>query len=583
MLIRLLLRYARPYRRATALVAILQLVQTAAALYLPDLSADVIDKGVLTGDTGHIWRVGGVMIVVSLVQLLCAIAAAVLAARVATYLARDMRASLFGHVQSFSSTELHLFGAPSLIVRTTNDITQIQVLVQITLAFMITAPIMCVGGVVFALGQDVPLSLLLVVIAPLLGAAILVILRRMTPLSATQQSTTDSVNRIMREQITGLRVVRAFVQEDHEHARFAAANTLLTDVSVRAGQLMALMYPLATAVASLAGVAVVWFGALRIDSGAIGVGTLSAFLGYVMQILGAAIMATYLLRMLPRAEVCAGRVREVLGTASTVVPPATAVPSATAVPALTRRTHVELRGVGFRYPGAEAAVLSDVNITAGPGETVAIIGSTGSGKSTLLSLIPRLADPSEGMVLVGGVDVRALDRALLSRTIGYVPQQPFLFSGTVATNLRYGDPEATDDELWRALDIAQARAFVEALPEGLDAPVSQGGTNLSGGQRQRLAIARALVGRPEVYLFDDSFSALDNATDARLRAALARETAESVVVIVAQRVNTIRGADRIVVLDEGRVVGVGTHHALLAANATYREIVLSQMTEAEAA
>lgn len=577
MLIRLLLRYARPYRRATALVAILQLVQTAAALYLPDLSADVIDKGVLPGDTGHIWRVGGVMIAVSLVQLLCAIAAAVLAARVATYLARDMRASLFGHVQSFSSTELHLFGAPSLIVRTTNDITQIQVLVQITLAFMITAPIMCVGGVVFALGQDVPLSLLLVVIAPLLGAAILVILRRMTPLSATQQSTTDSVNRIMREQITGLRVVRAFVQEDHEHARFAAANTLLTDVSVRAGQLMALMYPLATAVASLAGVAVVWFGALRIDSGAIGVGTLSAFLGYVMQILGAAIMATYLLRMLPRAEVCAGRVREVLGTESTVVPPATAVP------ALTRRTHVELRGVGFRYPGAEAAVLSDVNITAGPGETVAIIGSTGSGKSTLLSLIPRLADTSEGMVLVGGVDVRALDRALLSRTIGYVPQRPFLFSGTVATNLRYGGPEATDDELWRALDIAQARAFVDAFPEGLDAPVSQGGTNLSGGQRQRLAIARALVGRPEVYLFDDSFSALDNATDARLRTALARETAESVVVIVAQRVNTIRGADRIVVLDEGRVVGVGTHHALLAGNATYREIVLSQMTEAEAA
>ncbi|WP_018503446.1 ABC transporter ATP-binding protein [Parafrankia discariae] len=589
MLIRLLLRYARPYRRATALVAILQLVQTAAALHLPDLSADVIDKGVLTGDTGHIWRVGGVMIAVSLVQLLCAIAAAVLAARVATYLARDMRASLFGHVQSFSSTELHLFGAPSLIVRTTNDITQIQVLVQITLAFMITAPIMCVGGVVFALGQDVPLSLLLVVIAPLLGAAILVILRRMTPLSATQQSTTDSVNRIMREQITGLRVVRAFVQEDHEHARFAAVNTLLTDVSVRAGQLMALMYPLATAVASLAGVAVVWFGALRIDSGAIGVGTLSAFLGYVMQILGAAIMATYLLRMLPRAEVCAGRVREVLGTASTVVPPAravppaTALPPATAVPALTRRTHVELRGVEFRYPGAEATVLSDVNITAGPGETVAIIGSTGSGKSTLLSLIPRLADTSEGTVLVGGVDVRALDRALLSRMIGYVPQRPFLFSGTVATNLRYGDPEATDDELWRALDIAQARAFVDALPEGLDAPVSQGGTNLSGGQRQRLAIARALVGRPEVYLFDDSFSALDNATDARLRAALARETAESVVVIVAQRVNTIRGADRIVVLDEGRVVGVGTHHALLAGNATYREIVLSQMTEAEAA
>ncbi|NUU20024.1 MAG: ABC transporter ATP-binding protein [Streptomycetaceae bacterium] len=577
MLMRLLLPYSRPYRRALALVVLLQLVQSAAALYLPDLSADVIDKGVLEGDTGYIWRIGAIMTAVSLGQLACSVAAVVIGSRIATYLARDMRAGLFGRVQSFSARELNHFGAPSLITRTTNDVQQVQMLVQVTLGFMVTAPIMCVGGVAFALGQDVPLSLLLVVITPILAVAVWAIVRRMTPLARAMQDAIDAVNRIMREHITGLRVIRAFVKEDHEHARFGTANDRLTDVSLGVGRLMALMYPLVTAVASIAGVAVVWFGAHRIDDGAMGIGALSAFLGYVMQILGAAVMMTYLLRQLPRAEVCARRILEVLDTDSTVVPPKNPAP------ALPRRGHVEMRGVGFRYPGAEAAVLGDIDFVAHPGETVAIVGSTGSGKSTLLGLVPRLADASEGAVLVGGVDVRELDRAALSRALGYVPQRPFLFSGTIATNLRFGAPDAPDDDLWRALETAQAREFVESLPDGLDAPIAQGGTNVSGGQRQRLAIARALVGRPDIYLFDDSFSALDYATDARLRAALARETSGATVVIVAQRVSTIRDADRIVVLDEGRVVGTGTHHQLLADNATYREIVLSQLTEAEAA
>lgn len=577
MLIRLLVPFARPYGRDIAVVTALQIVQCAGALYLPNLSADVIDRGVLPGDTGYIWRTGAIMIAVSLVQLACAIGAARVAARVSAFLARDLRAAMFGRVQSFSARELNQFTPASLVVRTTNDVQQIQQLAQITLTFMVTAPIMCAGGIVFALAQDAPLSLLLVVVAPMLAGLAWAVLRRMTPLSVTLQSTTDGVNRILREQIIGLRVIRAFVQEDREQERFATTNTLLTDVSVGVGRLMALLFPLVTAVASISGVAVVWFGAHRVESSAIGVGALSAFLGYVLQILGAATMVTYLLRMLPRAQVCARRVSEVLDAESSVLPPEAAAS------ALTAPARVELRGVEFRYPGAEAPVLTGVDLVADRGETVAIIGSTGSGKSTLLSLVPRLADPSEGVVLVGGVDVRSLDRASLSRTIGYVPQRPYLFSGTIASNLRYGDPEATDEDLWRALETAQARGFVEALPEGLDAPVTQGGTNLSGGQRQRIAIARALVRHPAVYLFDDSFSALDYATDARLRAALAQETTAAAVIVVAQRVSTIRGADRIVVLDEGNVVGTGSHDELFAGNATYREIVLSQLTEAEAA
>jgi ATP-binding cassette subfamily B protein len=576
-LIQLLSAHARPHRRAVALVAVVQLAQTIAALALPDLSADIIDNGVLPGDVGHIWRVGALMAPVALVQLVCGVSAARLGARIATGLAGDLRAAQVERIQAFSTRELAAFGAPSLITRATNDVQQIQTLVQTTLTYMVTAPLMCVGGIVFALAQDRWLSLLLVVIAPVLGAVTWLVTRQMVPASRVAQTTIDTVNRILREQIVGLRVIRAFVRENHEHARFTVANERLTEVSLWIGRLMALIVPAVTAVAGVSSVAVVWFGAQRAGSGAIGVGTLTAFLGYLLQILGAAIMATYLLRQLPRAQVCARRVVEVLETETSLVPPARPVRT------LPHPGRVELRDVTFRYPGAEAAVLDDVAFTAEPGQTVAIIGGTGSGKSTALSLIPRLADPTDGAVLVGGVDVRQLDPALLARTVGYVPQRPYLFSGTVATNLRFGRPDASDEELWWALEIAQAAEFVAALPRGLDTPVAQGGTTYSGGQRQRLAIARALAARPAVYLFDDSFSSLDHATDARLRAALATETAGATVVIVAQRVGAIRHADQIVVLDEGRAAGLGSHRDLLAGCATYREIVLSQMSEAEAA
>ncbi|WP_436777632.1 ABC transporter ATP-binding protein [Yinghuangia sp. YIM S09857] len=577
MLIRLVRAHLTPYRRPVAVLALLQLAQTAATLYLPNLNADIIDTGVVHGDHGYIVRVGAVMVAVASVQLVCSYLAVRIGARVGMALGRDIRRSVFARVQSLSVREMGRFGAPSLITRSTNDVQQVQMLVLLTLTLMVSAPIMAVGGIVLAVDQDPPLSLTLVVLVPLLGIAIGAILRGLAPLSNAMQRGIDSVNRIMREQITGLRVIRAFVKEDHESRRFAAANAELTDVSVRVGRLMALMFPAVMTIVNIAGAAVLWFGAERVDSGEMTVGALTAFISYLLQLLMAAVMATYMLLWIPRAEVCAGRILEVLDTESSV-----ALPSCP-VRRLTRRGHVELRGVGFHYPGAETGVLDGITLSAGPGETTAIIGGTGSGKSTLLSLIPRLSDATAGTVLVGGVDVRDLDPALLSRTVGYVPQRPYLFSGTIASNLRYGAPDASDDDLWRALEVAQARDFVEALTDGLDARVAQGGTNVSGGQRQRLAIARALVGRPDVYLFDDSFSALDYATDTRLRTALAEETAEAAVIVVAQRVGTIRDADRIVVLDEGRIVGVGTHAELLESDGTYREIVLSQLTEAEAA
>ncbi|MGW0658274.1 ABC transporter ATP-binding protein [Streptodolium elevatio] len=577
MLIRLVRAHLAPYRRSVAVIAVLQLAQTAATLYLPNLNADIIDTGIAHGDHGYIVRVGTVMVAVALVQLVCSYLAVRIGARVAMALGRDLRRSVFARVQAFSVREMARFGAPSLITRTTNDVQQVQMLVLLTLTLMVSAPIMCVGGIVLAVEQDAPLSLALVVLAPVLGIAIGAILRGLAPLSNAMQRSIDSVNRVMREQITGLRVIRAFVKEDHESRRFAAANTELTDVSVRVGRLMALMFPAVMTIVNVASAAVLWFGAKRVDSGDMTIGALTAFISYLLQLLMAAVMATYMLLWIPRAEVCAGRIVEVLDTESSVAPPARPVRG------LARRGHVEMRGVGFHYPGAETGVLDGITLSAGPGQTTAVIGGTGSGKSTLLSLIPRLSDATAGTVLVGGVDVRDLDPGLLSRTVGYVPQRPYLFSGTIASNLRYGAPDATDEDLWRALETAQARDFVEALADGLDARIDQGGTNVSGGQRQRLAVARALVGRPDVYLFDDSFSALDYATDARLRAALAAETAEAAVIVVAQRVGTIRDADRIVVLDAGRIVGAGTHPELLRGNDTYREIVLSQLTEAEAA
>ncbi|MFF9910531.1 ABC transporter ATP-binding protein [Streptomyces sp. NPDC013457] len=577
MLLRLLRTFLRPYKKPIGLLVLLQFLQTCASLYLPSLNADIIDNGVVNGDTGYILLFGAVMIAVSVVQVVCNIGAVYYGARTASALGRDVRAAVFERVQSFSAREVGQFGAPSLITRTTNDVQQVQMLVLMAFTLMVSAPIMCVGGIVMALGQDVPLSAVLLAVVPVLGVSVALIVKRMRPLFRTMQERLDTVNRVLREQITGNRVIRAFVKDDYERDRFKVSNTELTDVSMATGRLMALMFPTVMTVVNVSSVAVVWFGAHRIDSGGMEIGALTAFLAYLMQIVMAVMMATFMFMMVPRAEVCAERIEEVLATESSVVPPAEPVRE------LDRRGHLEVRSAEFRYPGAEESVLRDVELVARPGETTAIIGSTGSGKSTLLGLVPRLFDVTGGEVLVDGVDVRKLERALMARTVGLVPQKPYLFSGTVATNLRYGNPDATDDELWHALEVAQAADFVKKLEHGLNAPIAQGGTNVSGGQRQRLAIARTLVQRPEIYLFDDSFSALDYQTDALLREALKAETADSTVVIVAQRVSTIRDADRIVVLDEGRVVGTGRHHELMAGNETYREIVLSQLTEAEAA
>ncbi|SFL00077.1 ABC transporter ATP-binding protein [Streptomyces pini] len=577
MLTGLLRRHLAPYRGAITALVLLQLLQTCATLYLPALNADIIDEGVVKGDTGRILVLGSVMVAVTVLQVACNVGAVRHGARTAAALGRDVRAAVFDRVQSFSAREVGRFGAPSLITRTTNDVQQVQALALTGFTLMVSAPIMCVGGILMALRLDVPLSAVLVATVPVLGVCVAMVVRRLRPLFRAMQTRLDTVNRVLREQITGNRVIRAFVRDAYEGERFRAANSELTEVSLGAGRLLALMFPIVMTVVNLSSVAVVWFGAHRIDDGDMRIGALTAFLAYLMQIVMSVMMATFMFMMVPRAEVCAERIEEVLATSTSVAPPAEPVRE------LPRRGRLEIRGAGFRYPGAEEPVLRDVRLAAGPGETTAVIGPTGSGKSTLLGLVARLFDATGGEVLVGGVNVRDLDPALLARTVSLVPQKPYLFSGTVATNLRYGNPEATDGELWHALEVAQAADFVRRLEGALDAPVAQGGTNVSGGQRQRLAIARTLVRRPEIYLFDDSFSALDYATDAALRAALARETADATVVIVAQRVSTVRDADRIVVLDEGRVVGVGAHHELMTANTTYREIVLSQLTEAEAA
>ncbi|MFB7245122.1 multidrug ABC transporter ATP-binding protein [Streptomyces populi] len=577
MLIRLLRTHLSPYKKPIALLVLLQFLQTCATLYLPTLNAHIIDNGVVKGDTGYILTFGALMIGISLAQVVCNIGAVYHGARTASAVGRDIRGAVFDRVQSFSAREMGHFGAPSLITRTTNDVQQVQMLALMTFTLLVSAPIMCVGGIILALGLDVPLSAVLVAVVPTLGVCVTLIVRRLRPLFRTMQVRLDTVNRVLREQITGNRVIRAFVRDGYEKDRFKGANTELTETSLATGRMLALMFPIVMTVVNLSSIAVVWFGAHRIDSGGMQIGDLTAFLAYLMQIVMSVMMATFMFMMVPRAEVCAERIQEVLSTESSVVPPVAPVVE------LRRHGHLEIRDAGFRYPGAEEPVLKSVDLLARPGEVTAVIGSTGSGKSTLLGMIPRLFDATDGQVLVDGVDVATIDPKLLARTVGLVPQKPYLFAGTVATNLRYGNPEATDEELWHALEVAQAKGFVEALENGLDSPIAQGGTNVSGGQRQRLAIARTLVQRPEIYLFDDSFSALDYATDAALRAALTEETAEATVVIVAQRVSTIREADRIVVLDEGRVVGTGRHHELMADNETYREIVLSQLTEAEAA
>ncbi|MGK5517962.1 ABC transporter ATP-binding protein [Micromonospora sp. URMC 107] len=572
MLTRLLRTHLRPYHRPLAAVVLLQFVGTMASLYLPSLNADVIDLGVARGDTDYILRTGGWMLAVSLVQIVCSIAAVYLGARAAMAFGRDVRSSVFAHVNRFSAREVARFGAPSLITRNTNDVQQVQMLVLMSCTMLVAVPIMSVGGVVMALREDVGLSWLMLVSVPVLAVALWLVIRRMVPGFRLMQTRIDTVNRVLREQITGIRVVRAFVREPYETERFATANADLTATALRIGRLMALIFPVVMLVLNVSSVAVLWFGAQRVDAGAIQVGSLTAFLQYLMQILMAVMMATFMLMMVPRAAVCAERIVEVLDTDSSVVPAAHPVTEVTA------RGELELRDVGFQYPGAAEPVLRNVSFRVTPGTTTAVIGSTGAGKTTLLSLVPRLVDATAGTVLVDGVDVRDLAPDELWRRIGLVPQRPYLFTGTVASNLRYGNPDATDAELWDALEIAQARDFVEAMPDGLESPIAQGGTNVSGGQRQRLAIARALVRRPEIYLFDDSFSALDLGTDARLRAALRPVTSDAAVVIVAQRVSTIVGADQIVVLENGGVVGIGRHDELLLTCPTYAEIVASQNT-----
>lgn len=577
MLVRLVRTHLRPYAGPLALLLLLQLAGTLASLYLPSLNGRIIDEGVAVGDTGFILDAGMLMLGVSLLQVVATIAATRIAALTAASMGRDVRAAVFSRVGSFSAREVSRFGAPTLISRSTNDVTQVQQVVYMGLAIMVSAPIMMVGGVVMALREDIGLSWLVAVAVPLLGASVGLVISRMIPHFRAMQKAVDTVNRILREQITGIRVVRAFVREDVERQRFADANDTYTGTALAVGRLMALAFPIVMVVFNASTVAVLWFGAMRIDSGAMQIGALTAFMSYLIQILMSVMMATFMSMMIPRATVSAGRIVEVLDTRSSVHPPEhpVALPDGPVA--------VELRAATFAYPGADAPVLREVSFTARPGTTTAVIGSTGSGKTTLVGLVPRLHDVSEGAVLVGGVDVRdAAPEDLWSR-VGLVPQRPYLFSGTVASNLRHGDPDATDEELWAALRIAHAEDFVRAMPQGLESPIAQGGTNVSGGQRQRLAIARALVRRPAVYLFDDAFSALDVATDARLRAALRPVTREATVVVVAQRVSSIRHADQVVVLEDGAVVGVGTHDELVASCPTYVEIVESQQAMEEVA
>ena len=578
MLVPLLRQRLTPYRSWLVAVVALQFVGVLAMLYLPSLNASIIDDGVVPGDTALIWRLGGVMLAVSCVQIVCSVGAAWFGARTATAFGRDLRRDLFQRVGTFSTREVQELGAPSLITRTTNDVQQVQMLVVMTCLIAVSSPIMMVGGVLMALREDLGLGWILAVVVPALFVSVGFVISRMVPSFRAMQARIDEVNRVLREQIAGIRVVRAFVRERHETERFAVANEELTDVAVRAGRWMATMFPLAMLVVNVSSVGVVWFGGHRVDSGQMEVGALTAFLSYLMQILMSVMMATFMLMQVPRSAVCAERISEVLTTDTSVRRSREPRPLDPA-----RRGHVDLESVTFAYPGAEAPVLSGLSLSARPGRVVAVIGSTGAGKSTLVNLVPRLFDATAGTVRVAGVDVRDLDPEVLLGELGLVPQKAYLFSGTVRSNLAHGRPDATEEQMWEALEIAQARDFVQALPEGLDSPVAQGGTNLSGGQRQRLAIARAVVRRPAVYLFDDAFSALDLATDARLRAALRPVTTAATVVVVAQRVSTIRDADVIVVLEDGRVVGRGGHDELLAGCATYQEIVASQLSAEEAA
>ncbi|MBK8460018.1 MAG: ABC transporter ATP-binding protein [Micropruina sp.] len=577
MLFRILRTYLKPYWGQVGIVVVLQLIATVASLYLPNLNAKIIDEGIVLNDVGYIWRTGALMLAISAVQIAAQIGAVYYGAQTAMSFGRDLRGAIFDKALSFSAREVAGFGAPSLITRNTNDVQQIQQLVLMTAVMIVGAPITMVGGIVLALREDIGLSWLIGVAVGLLGVSIGILIVQMTPLFKDQQTRIDTLNRVLREQISGLRVIRAFVREPHEAERFRRANVELTDTATRVGRRMMTMFPTVMLIMNLSTVGVMWFGAFRVAEGNIQVGQLMAFVQYLMQILMSVMMSTIMLMIAPRAAVSAGRIAEVLDTSSSVVPPAHPVTT------LSREGELTFENVGVTSPGAEQPVLSHVSFTVSPGRTTAIIGSTGSGKTTLISLIPRLFDATSGRVLVDGVDVREVDQDLLWSRIGLVPQKPYLFSGTIASNLRYGKPDATDDELWAALETAQAAEFVRAMPDQLNAGIAQGGTNVSGGQRQRLSIARALVKKPDIHVFDDSFSALDVTTDARLRAALVAETRRAAVLIVAQRVSTIRHADQIVVLDDGHVEGIGNHEHLMATCPTYVEIVESQFNAEVAA
>ncbi len=576
-MIRLLREYLRPYRVWVAIAMVLLLAQATLNLYLPKLNADIINEGVAKGDIGAIMQIGANMLGITVLLGVLAIAGVYYGSKTSMSFGRDLRAAIFRRVGQFAQTEANKFGTPSLITRNTNDVQQVQMVVLMSLNVLILAPFTGIGGIIMALRTDVPLSALLLVIVPLMAIFLGVLVSTTIPLFIAMQKKVDRINQVMRETLSGVRVIRAFVRDDYERDRFDAANIDLTDTATKVFRRFSLMWPVLLGVMNLSTVAVLWFGGQRVAAGDMPIGDLTAFITYMTQILFSVMMATFMLTMLPRAAASANRIIEVLDTEPSVVDPVSPV----APPV--QRGCLEFQNVEFRYPGAEDAVLKGISFSAGPGETTAIVGSTGSGKSTLINLIPRFYDATGGAVMVDGVDVREMAQEELWKRVGFIQQRAFLFSGTVKSNLRYGDPSATDEDLWHALKVAQGSDFVEEMPEKLDAPITQGGTNVSGGQRQRLAIARALVKRPEIYVFDDSFSALDFKTDARLRAALADETHAATVIIVAQRVSTIMSADRIVVLDQGEVAGIGTHAELMESSETYREIVYSQLTEEEIA
>jgi ATP-binding cassette, subfamily B, multidrug efflux pump len=570
MLLALLRQYVRPYRWPLITVAVLQVISTLASLYLPTVNAAIIDDGVAKGDTRTIVDLGGVMLAVTALQVLCAVGAVYFGSRSAMGFGRDLRSAIFHHVTGFSAAETARFGAPTLLTRTTNDVQQVQLLVQLTCTMLITAPIMSIGGIFMAVHQDAGLSWLLLVSVPVLALANYWIVSHLLPIFRILQRLIDGINRVMREQLSGIRVIRAFAREPFERSRFAEANQGLSDTALTAGRWQALMLPVTTLVINVSSVALIWFGGHRIDEGRMQVGSLIAFLSYFMQILMAVLLATFILVVVPRASACAERITEVLTTEPVISSPAEPVRPASVDGA------ISLCDATFCYPGADRPVLQNVSLTAHPGTTTAIVGSTGSGKSTLVSLICRMYDVTSGSVRVDDIDVRDYDTEQLWSAVGLVPQRGYLFSGTVAENLRYGKADATDDEMWEALRVASADGFVRSNADGLDMPVAQGGINFSGGQRQRLAIARAVIRKPAVYLFDDAFSALDVHTDARVRSALSEVSADATVIIVAQRISTVIAADQIVVVDDGEVVGTGTHESLLADCRTYAELADSQ-------